>query len=396
MSLGCQSLGQHPVGANCSCGRESFYPFSGGAGSDSVQCRLRIGNGVRMPEIGNIKLGGTMVHEVPRGSRRANPDGAVILSKDLTPLDPNTDRFIRDQMLAPFIPGGRDIVAVPDPAVSDGNPGLALVPSLVKEMLADPDTLPEHSRTIAEHMFASQVGAASAGIFMASVGECGHGPSVIIMKAEHQEGVRMRHQGAPGSVSFDVEHIGELIVGKNSKVYKIAMLWVRDDGAVVGKMVDKQNGVAYADYFLHEFLGMDLRFNSEKLTRDLMDSATKHINANVDPDKKVRYTRALVALLESPNDEVNTTQFLTQFIDPEDRDDFAAALPPEVRAAFRKDTTLVKSRIGGIVLDLQEGEVQVRATRNAFDNGGVEVDPEKKQVVIKGLPDDISPSGPPK
>lgn len=356
-----------------------------------------------MAEVGNIKLGDTMVHEVPRGSQRANPGSAVILSKDFTLLDTNTDRFIRDQMLAPFIPGGRDIVAAPDPAPgTDGGSddggavGLGLVPTLVKEVLGDPTTLPAHSRTIAEHMFASQVGAASAGIFMASVGECGHGPCVIIMKAEHQEGVRMRHHGAPGSVSFDVEHIGELIVGKNSKVYKIAMLWVRDDGAVVGKMVDKQNGAAYADYFLHDFLGMELRFNSEKLTRDLMDSATKHINARVHPDKKVRYTRALVALLESPNDEVNTNQFLTQFVDPDDRDDFAAALPPAVLGTFRKDTTLVKSRIGGIVLDLQNGEVQVRATRNAFDNGGVDVDAEKKQVVIKGLPDDISPSGPPK
>lgn len=347
-----------------------------------------------MPDIGNIKLGDTMVHEVPRGSKRANPEGSVVLSKDLTPLDANTDRFIRDQMLAPFLPSGRDIVAVP--GGDEVSSAFGLVPTLVKETLADSTRLPDHSRTIAEHMFASQVGAASAGIFMASVGECGHGPCVIIMKAEHQEGVRMRHHGAPGSVSFDVEHIDELIVGKNSKVYKIALLWIRDDGAVVGKMVDKQNGVAYADYFLHGFLGMELRFNSEKLTRDLMDSATKHINANVDPDKKVRYTRALVALLESPNDEVNTNQFLTQFIDPEDRDDFAAALPAEVRSAFRKDTTLVKSRIGGIVLDLQNGEVQVRATRNAFDSGGVEVDPDKGQVVIKGLPDDISPSGPPR
>lgn len=349
-----------------------------------------------MSEVGNIKLGDTMVHEVPRGSKRANPDSAVILSKDLTPLDTKTDRFIRDQMLAPFIPGGRDIVAVPDPSRPDGTPEFETVPTLVKEMLADTSTLPEHSRTIAEHMFASQVGAASAGIFMASVGECGFGPCVIIMKAEHQEGVRMRHHGVPGQVAFDVEHIGELIVGKNSKVYKIAMLWIREDGAVVGKMVDKQNGVAYADYFLHDFLGMDLRFNSEKLTRDLLDAATKHINANVEPDKKVRYTRALVALLESPNDEVNANQFLTQFIDPEDRDDFAAALPVEVRSAFRKDVTLVKSRIGGIVLDLQDGEVQVRATRNAVDNGGVDVDAKNRQVVIKGLPDNISPAGPPR
>lgn len=349
-----------------------------------------------MSEVGNLTLGDTMVHEVPRGSKTASPELEVILSASLTTFDADTDRFIREQMLTPFISAGRDIVAVPESG-PDGAAVLELVPSLVKELLADKSLLPEHSRTIAESMFASQVGAASAGIFLASVGECSAGPCVVILKAEHQEGVRMRHHGTPGHVEFDVEHIAELIVGKNSRVYKIALLWVRaDDGAVVGKMVDKQNGAGYADYFLHRFLGMQLRFNAEKLTRDLMDAASKHINANVAPEKRTRYTRALVALMESPENELSGTQFLMRHIDPEDQDDFAAALPHEVLSPFRKDTTLVKSRIGGIVLDLQNGEVQVKATSHAMENGGVEVDPVNQRVVITGVPDNISPSGPPR
>lgn len=348
-----------------------------------------------MSTVGVITLGDTMVHEVPRGSATANPDRSVVLSENLTVLDAATDRFIREQMLVPFVPSGRDIVAVPEEQ-ADGALELPLVPSLVKELIADHTTLPEHSRAIAEHLFQSQVGSASAGIFLASVGKSGVGDCVIMLKAEHQEGVRMRQSGTPDHVAFEAEHIAELIVGKNSKVYKIALLWIREDGAVIGKMVDKQNGVAFADYFLHQFLGMDLRFNSEKLTRDLLDSATRHINANVDPKKKTRYTRALVALMESPSDEVNTRQFLTTFIDPEDRDDFAAALPVEVHSTFRKDTTLVKSRIGGIAFDLQDGEVQVRATRHAMDDGGVEVDLDEERVIIKGIPDSISPSAPPK
>lgn len=350
-----------------------------------------------MAEVGNIKLGDTMVHEVPRGSRTTNPDLPVVLSKDLTSLDADTDRFIRDQMLSPFLPSGRDIIAVPESG-SDGNLAeLEMVPKLVTELLADASRLPEHSRTIAEHMFDSQRGAASAGIVVASVGSCSAGPCIIVMKAEHQEGVRMRHHGTPGQVSFDVEHISELIVGKNSKVYKIAMLWIREaDGAVVGKMVDKQNGAGYADYFLHRFLGMQLMFDAEKLTRDLLESATRHINANVAPDKRTRYTRALVAMMESPEDKLSGTQFITRFIDPEDRDDFEAALPAEVLPNFTKDVTLVKSRIGGLVFDLQDGAVQVKATSEAVANGDVSVDTVRERVVIKGVPDNISPSGPPK
>jgi hypothetical protein len=161
-------------------------------------------------------------------------------------------------------------------------------------------------------------------------------------------------------------------------------------------MVDKQNGAGYADYFLHRFLGMQLTFQSEILTRDLLESATRHINASVAPEKKTRYTRALVAMLESPEKEISGSQFLTRFIDPEDQDDFAEAMPPQVLASFRKDVTLVKSRIGGLVFQLQNGAVEIKATTEAVERGLVEVDPTNEQVIIQGVPDNIAPSGPPR
>jgi len=347
-----------------------------------------------MSQIGNITLGTTMVHEVPRGSTRTSEDG-VTLSDDPTTLDAATDRFIRDQLLDPFVPSGRDIIAVPE-ATADGH-DLELVPRLVVELLANDSKLPEHSQAIAEHLFASQVGAASAGIFLASVGDAVHvGRCVILMKAEHQEGVRLQQRNANGHVVFEVEHIKELIVGQNSKVYKIAALWVDDKGEVVGKMVDRQNGVAYADYFLSRFLGMRLRHQAEKLTKDLLEAATMHINTTVHADKRTRYTRALVALMESPTDNINTTQFIRTSIDPEDRDAFEAALPSEVRATFRKDVTLVKAQIGGIAFDLHDGEVHVRATAGAVDNGVIEVNAADQVVVIKGVPDNIAVARPPK
>jgi hypothetical protein len=112
-----------------------------------------------MPEVGKIRLGNTMVHEVPRGGGAANPDGEALLSADLTVLDEKTDRFIRDHMLAPFIPNDRDIVALPDED-RDGV-ALPLVPTLVKDLFADETKLPEHSRALANHLFESQVGGVS-------------------------------------------------------------------------------------------------------------------------------------------------------------------------------------------------------------------------------------------
>lgn len=348
-----------------------------------------------MVAVGNIALQQTMVHEVPRGNKTSNPDPGVILSESLTVFDPATDRFIRDQMLAPFLPGGRDIIAVPETG-ADGKEQFELVPTAVRALLADASSLPEHSRAIAEHIFTCQVSLATAGIFLVSLGQCDAGPCVVILKAEHQEGVRMRHHGSPGHVAFDVEHISELIVGKNSKVYKIAMLWIRDDGSVVGKMVDKQNGVGYADYFLHAFLGMQPMFDAEILTREFMDAMTKQINTRADPEKKTRYTRALVATLEGPEAQLSGTQFISTFIDPEDRDDFAAAVSPQVLSTFRKDVTLVNARIGGVAFSLQNGEVQIKATTHAIESGGVQVEAAEQRIVIRGIPETITPSSSPK
>lgn len=348
-----------------------------------------------MPNLGAITLGKTMVHEVPRGSAKANATHAVVLSQTYTALDSLTDRFMREQMLTPYIQSGRDIVAIPDTTAPPGAE-LELVPRSVLAVLADPTTLPDRSREIAEHLFASQRGSASAGIFIASTGRCSVGECIVLMKAEHQEGVRMRQRGSGANVSFDVEHIAELIVGRNSKVYKIAVLW-SESGKVVGKMVDKQNGVAFADYFLHDFLGMDLQFQAEKQTRDFVDAVTKHINTAVDPEKRTRYTRALVTELESPTSDIDVTQFITTRIDREDRDGFAAALPAEVqRTSFRKDTTLIAGQIGGIVFSLQDGEVQVRATNQAVATDRVLVDDANNRVIITGLPDSIKPASPPK
>lgn len=341
-----------------------------------------------MPTV--LQLLETMVHDMPRGKAKPDSDDGVRLSEAVTTLAADTDRFIRESMLLPALEESREIVDV------DGD---GLVPRLVREVLLDHSRLPEHSRAIALHLHECQSGVASAGVFMASTAEMDGQPRVIILKAEHQEGVRLRQVGSSAHVAFEVDHIRELIVGKNSRVYKIAVLWVEDDG-VRGLMVDRQNGAAYADYFLGAFLGMELAHDSEVVTKSFVDAATRFIaDEDLSSDTRKRYATAVTALLESPDPWINPQQFIHSFIDPDDRDDFEAILPPAAQARFRKDITQVKSLVGGVRMVMPSGNVSVTATTEALENGEVVLEedgPDGPRVVIPGDPASIKLARPPK
>ncbi|MCH1867092.1 nucleoid-associated protein [Nocardioides sp. CFH 31398] len=334
-----------------------------------------------------------MVHDIPRGrGRAASQSSSAVLSENPTVLDAETDRFIREQMLLPTLDTARQVVAT-QPEKDTTTPRLAHM------VLDDISKLPEVSRELAQHLFDTQSGSASSGIFIASKATLNGKPVLVLIKAEHQEGVRLQQSGTAQHVAFRVEHISELIVGANSKVYKIAVLWFDEfSKQVEGLMVDKQNGVAYAGYFLHEFLEMSLRHRAEVTTKEFLEAVNKFVQgSNFSAEKKLRYTGALAATLESPNPQVDPTNFIRTFIDKDDRDALAQSLPQQAKAPFTKDTKLVQSRIGGVQLRFgRDGQnlVQIRASQEALDQDMLEVGPD--QVTVKAPPDSVEPSGPPR
>ena len=332
----------------------------------------------------------TMVHEIPRG-RRTDGGEQLVLSSLPTPLNPQTDRFIREEMLSP-LSTGREIV--------DAELGRSSVPRLAREVLLDNSRLPEHSRAIALHLHEAQTGAASAGVVMTSVAKEDGADRFVILKAEHQEGVRLRHTGEGETIVFQVEHLTELIMAQNSRVFKIAMFWVDPTtDKVFGRMVDKQNGAGYADYFLDEFLGCQLTQQAELQVQGFVKSLEKFLNSpGLSPEKKTRYATAVVAMLESPAPRIRPSQFIIDFVDPEDQDDLAHLLPDQVRGMeFRKDTTLVQAQIGGLRMKMSSG-VTVSATPEALNNGIVRIEPESAEgprVIVLGTTDELSLGKPP-
>lgn len=346
-----------------------------------------------MSPIGRLTLVQTMIHEMPHGRWVEGDEAQIVYSGAPTPLNARTDRFLREEMLQPYLATARQVVEIA-PAVSS-------LPALVRAVLANSRLLAKNSKLIAKHLHATQTGGSSPGVFMASIAKEEDQPRFIILKAEHQEGVRLKHSGTGNQIVFEVEHLTEIIMGQNSKVYKIAMFWLnRDDDKLYGLMVDKQNGSNYADYFLDEFLGCELTDRAEVQTESFVKGLSKMVNdATLPLEKRARYATAAVAYLESPTTRIKPSKFLADFIDPEDRDRIASTFLSEVHGQeFVKVVTLVKNQIGGLKMKISGG-VTISATPEAMSNGAVKYEPdadEGPRVIVKGTPEGFEMSRPPK
>jgi hypothetical protein len=322
-----------------------------------------------------VKIVRAIVHEIPEGRYDADREEQVRYSTAESNLAVETRRFIEENMLDFALKSPRNILE--DTASTSG------MPAVIKEILGDPDTyFIDASKTLAQALYEAQTGNSPSGILVVAIVTDTAGEALLIMKAEHQEGMRLQRIGDEETGRWDLEHLNELIVGNNSRVYKIATLR-RDGENLVGQMVDQQNGVAFAEFFLTAFLGCRLADNAEKQTKEFVDSAMAYINKHVtDEEKKGRYATALVAYVSSPEETFQASAFSDQFLDAEDRDEFIHSLPESVSdSVVSKNLALVPGHGAG--LRLYGSGVIISASASAIERGAIQVEEVDGQTVVK-------------
>lgn len=310
-----------------------------------------------------VRICRAIVHEVPKGKHSPKTELDVTLSTQVTPLQTETRRFIEDNMLNFSLKHPR--VIKEDTAAGSTTPGH------IRQIFCDPEAhFVSASQQLARRLFRSQNANSPSGILIVALVQIDDRDAVLILKAEHQEGMRLRR--ADDSDRLDLEHLNELIVGNNSRVYKIALLETIDD-LLTGQMVDQQNGVMFADFFLANFLGCKLADNAEVQTKSFMDSALQFFNKDIqDPEKSSQYAGALVAYMHSPSLDFQPSEFADNFLDLDHRDDFLDSIPNSVgNAVIRKDLSLVRGKGAGLRF-FGPGFTVVASTQ-ALESGKVDI-----------------------
>jgi nucleoid-associated protein YejK len=321
-----------------------------------------------------VRINRAIVHEIPKGRYDAEADSQVVLSGAVSNLAPQTKRFIEENMLEFALKSPRDIL--------EDLGSSSTTPSLVRQILGDADTeFVSASQNLARNLHQAQTGNSPSGILIVATVEGQGRESLVILKAEHQEGMRLRRVGEEGSGHLDLEHLNELIVGNNSRVYKIADLWVEGE-EIFGRMVDQQNGVAFADFFMSAFLGCRLADNAEVHTKQFMSSAMAFINDEIaDEQRQGRYVQGLLAYMATPAETFQASEFAVQFLEAEDQDDFIGAMPATVASSvISKNLSLVPGHGSG--LRLYGSGVMISASATALGKGTVQISQDEEGRTI--------------
>lgn len=307
-----------------------------------------------------------IVHDVPRHTPGSTID-EIVYSEAVSDIDQGLKNFFRERMIRSLKRQAYEV---------ERDPGeTSPVPDHVAAITADTSTVVEKSQEIARHLWSSQTGVNPAGLLIVCTGTVDGKRCVGVLKLEREDAIRVRQADRDGARTFSIAHLRDLMLGKNTKVFK-ASLFVVGAGAparIEGLVSDDQRGydphTEVAQFFLRRFLGCQLKTADDVATKAFFETTQEWINGQVDDDaKKARYEVALLAQMNAPSATLTPKTFVDESLDVEDRTpyrDFLAERGAPV-TRFDKDIRLVERRIAQMTL-ATHGGIRISGTREAID-----------------------------
>lgn len=264
------------------------------------------------------------------------------------------------------------------------------IPAAVARATSDPGSFVEQSKLIAEHLHRSQSGSNPAGLLVISLGEVNDQAGLSILKLDREDAVRLRRTADDeGLETFDVEHLHDLMLGKNTRVFK-ASTFVAPTGeeSLDGLVSDNQrpyfSATHVATFFLETFLGCELKSSPSVSTQKFFTSAQNWITGFDDPEKRGKYEIALLADLNSTTSIVNPVLFANNYLEASDRASFRDQLQNDEidLAPFPKDTALVASQIKRLSVTFEDSTLRVVGSADDVAEQ-VTINPTESEVAVE-------------
>jgi hypothetical protein len=300
-----------------------------------------------------------IVHDVPRRRAHGDQGEELLLSEVPSRLDAGLRNFFTERMKRSLSRNHYEVERDPD--------STSPVPDQVVELLgaaaADADSvLVRTSRAIAEHLYSTQTGSNSPGLLIVCRGRVDGAAAVAIMKLEREDAVRVSQVQQDGHPTFDVEYLRDLMLGKNTRVFK-ASLFALDGDALNGLVSDAQRSdmkIEVANFFLHRFLGCRLKTAPDVATKAFFTASQEFINTLDDPEKQARYEIALIAAMNTPGATMTAGSVVNQ-LDTNDRQPYRNFLGDREAPTgrFDKDTRLIAGQLRQMVFGFRESKLRL-------------------------------------
>lgn len=217
------------------------------------------------------------------------------------------------------------------------------------------------TQQIAQHLFDIQNAQNSSGLLLFLRCSTGEDTVLAVLKVEREEGVRVKQQIVnDGLMTFDIEHIRDLMLTKKTKLFKIVLFYLEEE-IIKGILCDQQRGYNnndIADFFISNFLGCILTEEPKILTKNFFEATQKYINDRIDSsEKKGELLNHLISELTDQRRMISSTEFARRTLPADQRDDFIQYIQDNGATIgdFTKECSLIVSRLKNVKYDFISG-----------------------------------------
>lgn len=314
-------------------------------------------------DLATFSIQSLIVHDVPRHWKDREEHEPIILSEAPSGLSDAMRNLITERIKRSL--GGNSYEVERDPESPSPVPDLVERIARAAEFDADAELI-SASQEIADHLFRSQTGSNSPGLLIVSSGQADRRAAVSVLKLEREDAVRIRPIIDRGHRTFNVEHLRDLMLGRNTKVFKASLFTSPLIGKLDGLVSDGQRPDPHAEvanFFLQRFLGCRLKLAADIATRRFFEASQEFINLVPDAEKKARYEIALIAAMNVPGRTMSSAA-VSQQMDVEDRQSYREFLDAKEVSTprFDKDTRLIASELRQMVLGFQQSGLRLSGT----------------------------------
>lgn len=371
-----------------------------------------------MAEFHTLSMSSVYMHQIQTVGEGDSKHYEALLTDLPVELDDADRRFMVERFIDAL--DSKALKVVPSENVDSPTPRLAA------DYFENGD-LHTTSKSLAVRLAKAQKLTAKPGLMVVASAKVDDKRCLLIAKVEHQQAMRVNPtKNKDGLKGIAIEHIRDLVFSELNKVYKIAVLFTEtseaqtdDDtseaqigeesevatqaesspggpGSIFGYLADVQNGRAFANYYLSEFLGMKLGEEPIVLTERFLNVLSDAIEqSSLKANEKIELHQSLSSEIKSNSTTLDAGDFINKYVpnyaqDDVERATLARGLP---LATFAKDPGRIKNRLNNLRLSFGE-EISVHAPASFLGSGGkILVEPHENElneelydVVIKGVP----------
>ena len=306
-----------------------------------------------------------IIHEILR-QKRGDDKEPPIYSEIESNLNDDSKKFLRNKLI-------NSIGSKNAHGISFDEDSESPVPEIIKKILSsdlESDEFITLSKQISEHLNNTQSGINSAGFIIILYGFNESKKVIGILKLEKQEGAQLKQSQIDGKNTFEIMNIKDLILSKNTKLFKIGVFYKESDHSYGGTICDNQLSTKgdVAHFFLREFLGCKLNADYAIETKNFFKHSISFFKNNIeDPLIQNQYKLHLQSYISSQSSTLNTRTFATTYLNTNDRTSYEKYLhEKEVPIHILKDITYIETDIKKHLYEFENG-IRIIGTNNDFE-----------------------------